>query len=235
MDIKIIELNINIKLKKDVKLFDLPEQLSKGINFYFLHNNRLKTLHEKNVIKLYNYSHLTPIEADKIYKKDKPYSFKMRFMNMDLINDIYESLNVMENPIFKIYSKSFDVFSLNEKIHYLESVTPSVITLERNKCLDRKHSDKELIKDRIIKNSLEKLSILADSKIEYYDFLEDIKIINNYSIIHGYKGGIILGNKYRLKIKQDKKSQIIANVILGGGLLEKNGLSFGFCRKAGEK
>lgn len=234
MDIKIIELNINIKLKKDIKLFDLPEQLSKGINFYFLNNERLKNLHEKNTIKLYSYSHLLPIETDKLYKKGKFYSFKMRFMNMSLINDFYESLNVIENPIFKIYSKNFDVINFDDKIEYIENITPSVITLEKNKCLDRNHSNKELIKDRIIKNSLEKLSVLSGEKIEYYDFVDDIEIINNHSIIHCYKGGIILGNKYKLKLKQDKKSQLIAKVILGSGLLEKNGLSFGFCNKAGE-
>lgn len=227
---KYIELNLSLKLKKNISYRELPEEISKGINFYFLSTEELKRIHKKNDFKLYTFGSLIPIERDKMYKKDKSYKLVLRFMDIKLLNDFYKGLAVIENPIFSIISRCFNVVTnSHEPIEYIETLTPAVINYN-NRNLDIKNMDLNLVRDRVTSNTNKKYSKLLNLDSTYFDFIEDIEILNNKSVVFNYKSGVIIGNKYRIKIKKDKVSQELAFMCLGAGILEKNSLSFGFCR-----
>lgn len=227
---KYIELSLVLKLKEDITYRELPEKLTHGFNYYFLINNKLKEIHKINDFKFYSFGTLTPIEKDKVYKQNKCYSLTMRFMNTNILNDFYKALSMIENPIFSIVSRCFNVVSMdNIEIDYIETLTPAIITYN-NRNLDVKNMNLDLVKDRLISNINKKYAKFNNLDKTNYDFIEDIEILNNKSIIFGYKNGVIIGNKYRFKVKKDITSQKLAFICLGAGILEKNGLSFGYCK-----
>lgn len=225
-----IEIYLDIRLKENVYYKKLAERLSIGINKYFLINDDLKRMHKENDFKLYSYGNLLPIENDKLYKKGKVYSLTLRFIKLDLLNDFYNSLVVIENDVFSVVSRRFDIIDKSQSnIKYLECITPAVITVN-NKNLDIKNMDLELVKKRINTNSNKKYAKYCYGNNINHDFIEDIGVLNEKSIVFSYKTGIIIGNKYRVKIKEDEMSQNIAFITLATGMLEKNSLSFGFCK-----
>lgn len=227
---KYIELSLVLKLKEDIIYRELPEKLTHGFNYYFLINDKLKEIHKRNDFKLYSLGTLTPIEKDKVYKKNMCYNLTMRFMNTDILNDFYKGLSIIENPIFSIVSRCFNVVNRSDmEIDYIETLTPAVTTYN-NKNLDVKNMDLDLVRDRLISNINKKYAKLLNLDNAYFDFIDDIELLNNKSIVFGYKNGVIIGNKYKIKIKKDITSQELAFICLGTGILEKNSLSFGFCK-----
>ena len=234
---KYIEIDLGIKLKEDIKYYNLSEKISQGINKYFLYNEELTTFHEENKFKFYNFSLLTPIEKDKLYKKNKTYNLTLRFFNKEILNSFYESLLKIENSIFSVVNRNFRIIEQKEKIKYLETITPCVITLKKKnineplRYLDVTTYDKKSVLNYLNGNSLKKYRNLIEDIDTQYNFIEDVEILNKKSIIFSYKKGIIIGNKFKLKIKDDELSQKIAFLTLGSGLSEKNSLSYGFCKE----
>lgn len=228
-----IELELNIRLKETIKLYNLSEKLSQGINKYFKYNEKTMDFHKDYGFKLYNYSLLTPIESDKLYKKGKVYNLTVRFMNKEILNDFYKSLIEIENSIFSIVNRNFVKKEFGEKIKYIETITPSIITVPFSnpvQYLDRKNCNKGVILKQLTDNSCKKYSKYLKNDTFYHNFIEDLEVLNNNPLIFSYKKGVMIGNKFRLKIKEDELSQKIAFLILGCGLAEKNSLSYGFCK-----
>lgn len=229
--LKLIEIDLTLKLKENIGYKQLPEKIAKGINYYFLINKKLKELHERNEFKFYSVGTLLPIEKDKLYRKDKCYNLTLRFMNPSVLNDFYKGLSTIENPIFSILSRSFTVINepKEEKIEYIETLTPAVISYN-NKNLDVYNMDLDLVKKRATSNINRKYATLKHLDNIHYDFIEDVELLNRKSIVFDYKNGCIIANKYRFKIKEDELSQKLAFIALSIGILEKNSLSFGFCK-----
>ncbi|MDU8821080.1 CRISPR-associated protein Cas6 [Clostridioides difficile] len=224
-----LEIELFLKLEKEVLYVDLPEYLSKGINYQFLSSEESKQYHHKNRIKLYNYSFLTPIEEDKVYKKNKAYTLKIRFMDLNIANTFFNSLGTIMSPYFTILGKRYDFKENNKEIRYLTTITPAIIKIRNNITLDMNSMDLNLVKERILRNTCKKYNMLNYDNIKPHDFIDNIELLNNSSIGFNYKDALVIGNKYKIKIKPDKLSQKMAFVILGAGLLEKNSLAFGFC------
>lgn len=229
-----VEVELGIKLKKDIEYRELAEKLTHGLNHYFLINKEMMELHKENKFKYYSLSQLSPIEKDKIYNKGKVYELVIRFMKKDILNDFYNALLTIENPVFSVVTRSFRVVRNEEKITCLETLTPAVVTLGK-KHLDVNNMDLDLVKEKIILNTNKKYAELNNLELNKHDFIEDIELLNHKSVVFKYKKGIIIGNKFKVKIKEDEFSQKLAFTCLGTGLLEKNGLSFGYCKARGEK
>ncbi|MCC0671378.1 MULTISPECIES: CRISPR-associated protein Cas6 [unclassified Clostridioides] len=224
-----LEIELFLKLEKDVLYVNLPEYLSKGMNYQFLRSKESKQYHHKNKIKLYNYSFLTPIEEDKIYKKDKAYTLKIRFMDLNIVNIFFNSLGTIMNPYFTVLGKRYDFKEKDKDIRYLTTITPAIIKIKNNITLDMSTMDLNLVKERILRNTCRKYNMLNYDNIKPHDFVENVELLNRSSIGFNYKNALVIGNKYKIKIKPDELSQEMAFVILGVGLLEKNSLAFGFC------
>ena len=227
-----IEINLNIRLKQDIKYYNLPESLSRVINNFFKYNDKLMKFHKINKVKLYSYSLLEPIEKDKLYKKGKLYSFKIRFLSREILNDFYKSLIEMENTILSVVSRNFEVKTETKKISYIESLTPAIISVPYSKPLcyiDRRACNKGVLEKYLTSNAFRKYNVFKKVNRLTCDFIEDIEVINNKSIIFSYKGGVMIGNKFRIKIKEDDLSQELARMLISTGIGEKNTLSYGFC------
>lgn len=231
-----IKVNLSIKLKENIKFFDLSEKLSQGVNKYFLYNEELKTFHKENKFKFYNVSLLNPIEMDKLYKKDKIYNLEIKFSDKKILNSFYKSLLEIENTIFSLVNRDYEVTKQDTPIREIVSITPCVISLKKqnpkDKVLNLSVYDykKDIAISYLNTNAIRKYNLITNSNIENHCFIEDIEILNRKSFSFNYKKTKIISNKFKIKVKEDKLSQDIAFAILGAGLGEKNSLCYGFCK-----
>lgn len=238
MNDKIIELNFTVKLKETVKYEDIPFKLSNAINYFFTLNEELKMFHKENKIKLYCYEMFSDIEKDKIYKANKIYYFKMRFMDLKLAELFYKSVLTLKScNLFNVIGVTPSKLIIDKKVKFIYNITPAILTINnRNKVFTNSKEDIELLKEHIIKNTVKKFNLLNNSNEKYEDYMhiiKDIKVKNKCGIKFNYKNGIMLGNKFDIEISEDFSSQMLVKVMLGAGILEKNGLSFGYCSYKG--
>lgn len=223
------ELTITIQLIKDIKYPDLVEKLSYAINMYFLATPELMAFHKGNKIKKYCYSGLYPVSPSKVYLKGEMYSFKIRFIDSIIADEFKNSLINNQNPIFIVLGIDEQIKKRRRLIRELYTVTPSVITVANNKQWIANEKELDFAKERILKNTIRKFNELTGFTMGIYDFIDKIEIQNRKPVGFKYKGTTLLGNKFKIAIKEDEFSQQLAFLILGTGLLEKNALSFGFC------
>lgn len=227
-DIKVLEININIVLNRDILVKDLPEQISAGINYFFTNNEKLKNYHKNNKLKLYSHSLLYPIEKEGLYFKDKPYSFKIRFIDLKLASMFYGSIRKLKANCFKVLSCNYSIID-RKPIEFLYTRNPLIIcNSETHRMVTMKDNAKDLdyMKKALLNNTNSKLRECGIN-IES-DFIEEIALGSQYTHFYYFKNGLLLGNKYKIKVKQDEESQNIAYMLIGCGLAEKTSLSFGF-------
>lgn len=220
-------------LKKDINYKNFNEEIAKGIQICMFYSKYLQDLHNiYNKYKFYCFSNFIEKEKDNIYKKGKNYTIEFNFINNKMAEEFEIALFSKNNPIFYVEDKinENNISQQNYKINELLSIQPVILT-NKDKYLEIKTMDLNMVKEKITKNAINKYNNLYKCNLPYFDFIEEIKIINNYSISCIYKKGIILGNKYLLKIKKDDISQILAFILLSTGIGEKNSLGFGFCKK----
>lgn len=230
-ELKACEISLKIRLKEDITYRNLPLKLSQGINKCFLIDKKSMILHKKNRCKNYSYSLLTPIEKD-YYKADKFYDLTIRFLSLELANSFYEGVKTIDNTIFTlVVAKKKEIKSTDNIIKTLETINPTIIT-DNNRYVDSAHLKKKLVIDRIVSNTNHKMNdFYGKNNITKYNFIEDVEPMSFQSSVFNYKkNGVLIGNKLRVKVKQDEKSQELAFIAYVSGLLEKNSLSFGFCK-----
>lgn len=224
-----VEYRLSVKLKEDIPYKNLPEKLTNAINQYFLLNEKLKKFHKANAYKFYTFDYLTPFEEDLIYRKNKIYNLRIRLINNEIKESFSAALVMIKNSIFTIVGiDPIIVKKTDKKIKYLKTLTPAIIEKDY-KNLSVVDMDLNLVKKRAISNVNKKYKVLNKLNKFYHDFIEDVELISEKSIVFDYKNGFLIGNKYRFKIKEDSLSQDLAFLSLGAGILERNALSFGFC------
>lgn len=223
------ELTVTIQLIKDIKYSELVDRLSYAMNMYFLATPELRAFHKENKVKKYSYSGLYPVSLSKVYLKGEMYSFKIRFIDNKIADEFKNSLINNQNPIFIVLGIDEQIKEKRGLIRGLYTVTPSIITVANNKQWVANEEELEFAKERILKNTIRKFNELTGLTMGVYDFIDKIEIQNKKPIGFKYKETTLLGNKFKIAIKEDEFSQQLAFLILGTGLLEKNALSFGFC------
>lgn len=226
------ELTICIKLKKDLEYRNMFYELSRGINEMFMFDKNLKEFHESNFIKLYTFSGLEPV-SKKGYKAGEIYFFKIRTIDRLLSKQFETILKLKRNDIFKVLQIVYNEIEYR-KIDELHTLTPSISVIKNKIHWTKDEYDIDILKQRINSNMIKKMRMFAyeDYLInmdENHDFIEKIEQINNKTIVLKYKEGVLLTNKFKIKVKEDNISQKLAFMALGTGLLEKNSLGLGFC------
>lgn len=225
---KYYELLLTIRLKKNIKLENMNEELSNGINFSFTIDEELKTFHEKNMIKMYVFQGLNP--TAKLYKERNKHYFSIRSFNKELLLKLEQGLKQKENNVFKVIDIEFMEMNFRP-IKELKTLTPVVSTIQNNRYWNKLEFNEKQLEKAINNNLLKKYSIIHNKDKIEHDFIKKFEIISKYDIVASYKNGKIIAHKVKLKFKEDPLSQELAFLALGAGLGEKNSLGFGFCVK----
>jgi len=221
---KYVEIEIMVRLKKDIHFLESNEMLAININTALCKNN--SELHFKKGFKGYVFNNLFPLEKNKIYKNGNNYFFKLR-----VIDNLYQNFN---NFMKNYSSNDFEVVLYREsiknirRINKLYSLTPVLIRLDKKKNWTKEEGI-GLLKQRLISNMSKKFEQFYNKKIDV-DFIESIQLTNNKPIKIKYKNFHYLTNKVQITVNMDKQSQELAFLALSTGLGEGNSyLGLGYC------
>ena len=224
------ELKIKVKLKKQIKMEEASYKIGVFINHSMLNTPLLKKLHKEKFYK-YVFDTFYPIERDKLYKKDKIYSFRLRSINLQLLNKMAMAIYNHEYGDIKAIDADLNMIEVNQ-IKELYTLKPVVVTEDNGgPWINGKNSIETLT--RKLNENLEKKLNQSAGTDEYRDtgiFIDNIEITNRVPIKYKYKSVNLLGNKLRIEVKQDEISQHKALIALALGLGEKgSSLGAGFC------
>jgi len=238
---KYFELTCTAYLKKDISLKESFEAIAKYISFSMAKDLLLKELHFKKGYKFYVFNNFYPIEQDKIYKKGKNYTFKIRSLHESFIEALSKKLREnINNPNFLVvetHKKEIKEFFIKE----LYSVTP-VITTTQNGFYWTIEKDGDILKlQRLLQDNLEKKykNFFGEKLEPTQNFIQLLELKNQKpQTIWSSKNGKhfrFFGNKFRIVPNEDKISQKLAFIALGAGLGEKGSYGGGFCIARGVK
>jgi len=221
---KYIEIEIMVRLKRDIHFLESSEIIAKNINTALCKNN--SELHFQNGFKGYVFNNFFPLEENKIYKNGNNY-----FLQLRVIDSVYKNFN---NFMKNYSSVDFEVILYREtiksikRIEKLYSLTPVLIRLDEKKNWT-KEDGIELLKQRLNSNMYRKFEQIYNRKIDA-DFIESITLKNNKPIKIKYKNFHYLTNKIQITVNMDKTSQELAFLALSIGLGEGNSyLGLGYC------
>jgi len=227
------ELNISFYLKKDINFVDSFETLSKYINFTICDISKNIDFHTSNKFKHYSFGGFYPIEKDKVYKKGKIYTVKLRALDKEfittLLNDLRQNINNSYIQAINIDIKKYNQHFITE----LYSITPVVVTM-KNKRFWMKEDELLTLYKQLQQNLLNKYKSFYNKELKpTQDFIQLFEIKNNRSqtiqITRDEKKIRLFGNKFRIIPNEDEVSQKLAFMALACGLGEKNSYGGGFC------
>ena len=219
-------LKIMASLNKDIKYENTYQKISDLIAFAMLQDEKTKKLHEENTYKMYNFCSLYPFEKDGIYKKNKIYTFDIKFVEMEFAMKIKQLLSVVKNNDIQVIMSNIQVNEYR-KINKLITLTPCILT--KNNGDYKVDGDLELVKSRILAGIEKKYKQIYGIKVEA-NFINSIIQTNRKPIKLPYKNIFLLGNKFEIQINQDELSHKLAHLALSTGILEKNSQGYGFCK-----
>ena len=96
------EIKLKIKLNKNILFRNYPEFVANNINKILFNSIPFRSLHTNNSFKPYVVGSLTPIEKDKVYKKDKNYTLMMRTIDESFCNEFLKASQKAYNLDFEI-------------------------------------------------------------------------------------------------------------------------------------
>lgn len=223
------ELELEIKLSQNIDFSKSYEVLSKFFNKAMFTDNYLKTLHEKKGLKLYSFSGLYPAEKDKIYKTNTLYKIRMRSIDPEFICAMQFSLSQITDNNIKLISVKL-IKKQQQFITELTTINPTVFTINKEGDYWQIGNNIDLLSQQLTNNLLHKYNTFFEHKITKLDPLfHCLSITNNKTIYIPYKKGLLLGNKFKIQVKEDDISQLLATIALGAGIGEKNSVGMGFC------
>ena len=200
--------------------------MSSYLDFSLCKNEKFLSKHKEKKYKHYNFNYLYPIENDKVYKKDKLYTITIRTIDQEVAEYLLNSTcNHSDENIEGIKS---ELKILPKKyIEKIYSITP--VLIKDKEGYWRKKNNIEFFEKRLKENIIKKYKYISNNKeIELNNFYNEIKFKNYKPIKTSFKNINLLGDKVELSIESDLKSQELAYMILGMGLLENNSRGMGF-------
>ncbi len=230
---------VKIELQKDVKFIECNEFLSTNLFKAMLNDEYLKEIHGKNGFKPYIFSlPYPPNQKTKIYEKNKSYEFTIRSIDERFLKALVMELQLHNGLDFKV--QNFKFFKVQQSyIDSLHNISPAVLTLPqeggKNLFWTLREGDILLVRDRIIANLEKKYKHFFKKQLTApSDAIQRVKFLNKSPYPIKYKKRTLLSNKFCLHFNSDETSQKLAFVCMACGMLEKNGLGFGFCIRDGK-
>lgn len=240
------KLTLTLETKEKLLKKDVAYRLSQFIGFAMLKNSVLKHLHGANDIKPYVFDGLYPFEKDGIIQKRKLYVFHIKTPFSELAMMLSEALAVTESDFFKTIHVSVTHYESEEDIKTIRTVTP-VSSLIDGAPWVREMGIMKLM-DALIKNTSHKYKLVYGEEIPHENWLQGIDIITDKPVVCHYKCKLkntvscphagkrcnkvcqsytptgIIGYKIQVTVSNDPCGNAVGNLLLGAGMLEKNGV-----------
>ena len=229
------ELTCTAYLKRDISFRESFEKIARYINYSMAQTKEFRGLHNKNSFKYYTFNIFTPLERDKIYKRGKNYTFKIRSLREDFIDNLQKTLREnINNPNLLVViadKKSIEQFFISE----LYSITPVIVTMESGRFWTFREDGDILKLYSQLHSNLERkyFEFYNDSLWTKDNFIKLLEIKNQkpqtIQLTKNGKSFRFFGNKFKIIPREDEVSQKLAFTALACGLGEKNSFGGGFC------
>lgn len=211
----------------DVPLNSCNEWLSRVFSKAMSFDEALREKHKDTGYKFQVFDLPRPIEPQKVYFSGRAYVVRLRSFDLRFLLGVKSAL-MNEDCGIKVLSAHITPKPYKQ-ITEITTLTPVVCTMANGRYWV--NNDGILIlRDKIFSNACKKAKIIFKEFEEPEDnFIEGITQLNRVPVSMKYKNTKLLGAKFRMLIKEDKYSQMLAHTIMGAGTLEKNSIGFGFC------
>lgn len=222
----VYQCRLKVFILKDTPVNEIQSKLTAFIDKGFSTNEELLRRHEERGSTGYCFDYLYPLEKDKVYHKDKIYTLTIRtvdpamarYFNEICVNNFTEDIKGLTSEI-KVLPK--------KRIETLYSLTPALIKTENGYW--KKQMTIQQYMERLRINLIKKWNYFENDRLnEDFEFCNLFEFLNHGPIPVPYKGIILLGDKIRMEISDDKTAQRLAYMCLGTGILENNGRGAGF-------
>lgn len=234
MNITVFELQIGVFLKEDVSIEDATRQITFLIDKCLMENQRGKysEFHKSLDFKNYCYDSLFPLEQDRVYKKEKEYSFRIRTVDPSLADFFKKELPQTETLVLKGIRSKCNIIP-KKKIKKIYSITPLLVKTEDGYWKNNFSFTK--FREKIYSNIFRKYLFFTKTSEDHFikenstiDLFSNILFKNKVPVKVKYKNSHLLGDKVDIEVNLDSASQELAYFILGVGLGEMNSRGFGF-------
>lgn len=225
---KIYELKVKVILLKDIPYLEQNNEIGKVVDNALGKTIEMTEYHKRNAYKNYCFDGFYPMEIpSKIYQQGKVYFFKLRTIDLGLLQHLKEYLILSDSEKVKVIN--YHVSELKtEYIHKIRTLTP-VIVRNQNKYW-RKTLNTLEFQERIFINLIKKRNAFEGNQLdEDFKFLTSINFINRKPIKCPMKNVNYLADKVEIEIGHNESAQILAKYALGCGIGELNSRGYGFC------
>ena len=224
MNINVHQIKVKVYCLKDIER-DSYNAVSSLIDKSFFASDEMCKYHKKGGYKFYNHGNLGPYSEDG-FKEGKIYSFYIRTVDNNLVKHFMDNLLELQTDELLVMYTSKSIIR-KQKFKHIEAITPIQIKTELGYW--RNGFDEEFFYDRIINNIIKKYNQFNNKNIieGYFNPFKEIIMRRSYTQRY-YKGRLMLGDKCRFVIDDNKLSQDLAYFALGVGVGEMNARGFGF-------
>lgn len=227
MNIKVYELKIKLYILKDIPVDDMLSIESDYIDSALALSDEWLTYHENTGYKMYTYNGLYPLERSGIYKKDSIYTMTIRTVK-------YELASYMSKVLANHYTETLKGLIVEKRIiskRFIEEIYTLTPAIQKNDIGYWKDNySVEQYEQRLFINAVKKYNAFTNSKLdEDFDLYTSIQFLNKKPVKFRYKGITLLGDKFDLKIADNKKAQELAYFLIGTGISEMNSRGAGYC------
>lgn len=225
------ELTLTVQLAQNLHFTAANEKIGQSISRAMLNDSELAEMHGRTGFKHYSFNSFYPAEEDKIYKAGRVYIFKIRSLSDTFVKKMKLLLPKAESDLYKILS----IQSKTVKKSFLTNLytlTPVIVTIGEGKSWV-KEEDILLLQKQLQANLEKKYNDFFGVEYEKgsdFSFIQRIELLNRKPMTVPYKEIKFLGNKFKIWVNDDEKSQKLAFTALACGLGEKNTtVGAGFC------
>lgn len=224
---KVMQIRIKIYILADISAEKIQAEISTFLDSGLAQNEQFAELHQENKYKGYCYDSLYPVEADKVYKKDKIYTLTIRTIDTNLAK--YFAEQVVNNYTASMKGIMAEIKVIPKKhIDMLYTLTPVILKCEKGYWKDS--LSLEQYEERLKVNLLKKWKQFYGEKLEEnFELFTGMEFLNKCPVAVEYKEIKLLGDKLRLHVADNKTAQSLAYLAVGTGLAEMNSRGYGFC------
>lgn len=230
---KVYEFQCRIQFLTDVEHSKIIEKVNYLLDSVLVKDEEYLKFHESKEYKFYVVDAPYPIEKDRVYKKGKEYTLRIRSVKEDLIHFFVQNLYQHQTEEILCIGGKVRVIP-KRMIDKIYCITPVIIKNDFGYWRDKMSFPD--FENRLFVNLIKKYQDFTEKEIgnendiHFYDKIEfankkDGKI---FPIKVAYKNIHLLGDKIDLKISADPMAQKLAYFALGVGLGEGNSRGFGF-------
>ena len=146
----------------------------------------------------------------------------------------YELASYMSKVLANHYTETLKGLTVEKRIipkRFIEEIYTLTPAIQKNDTGYWKDNySVEQYEQRLFINAVKKYNAFTNSKLnEDFDLYTSIQFLNKKPVKFRYKGITLLGDKFDLKIADNKKAQELAYFLIGTGICEMNSRGAGYC------